>query len=267
MSTLGNLFKAIAVLCGASAAFGWGFELDSDWSGGQESKISIAIMASVAVALGALGYRWHKPESALDFDVSRRPGRRKFAPGHDRKWLPKNVWREFADPLPGVPNISGQPQLDIPDGKVPPDETLRRLWLVRAQLATYIEARTAQERAHVPGVWGTALTGIGMMTAIYMIIAGVDAETGESLRLGGLFGGVFLAWPFGRSVLALSESSRLMSRRKKALIREEARLMALDEQRPGGPLGGEAFPTSSLAAGRLRLVPYVPPEVPAGGLS
>jgi hypothetical protein len=261
------LFKAIAVLSGALAGFGWGFELDNGWPGGEGSKIGLAIMASVAVALGALGYRWHKPKSALDFNVARRPGRRKFAPGRDRQWLPKTVWREFADPLPGVPDISGQPQFDVPDGKVPPDETLRRLWLVRAQLATFVEARTAQERAQVPGVWSTALTGIGMTTAVYMIISGVDADTGESLRLGGLFSGVFLAWPFGRSLLAITESTRLMSRRKKALVREEARLMALDEQRPGGPVGGEAFPKNSLAARRLRLVPYVPPEVPADGLS
>jgi hypothetical protein len=48
-------------------------------------------------------------------------------------WLPQPVWTELPDVLPRQPRIGPSPPTPVAD--VPPDGLLRRLWLVRAELA------------------------------------------------------------------------------------------------------------------------------------
>jgi hypothetical protein len=77
-------------------------------------------------------------------------------------------------------------------------------------------------------------------------------ETGERLTLAGLLATAFLLWPFARNLLAHTEGLSLVAKRKAALLREEARLMAGDATRPGGAVGGDPVGPG---------IPYVPPSL------
>lgn len=59
-------------------------------------------------------------------------------PGPREGWRPAITWLRLPDPLPGTGVL--HPTIVPPflhKGPMPPDETLRRLWVVRAELACY----------------------------------------------------------------------------------------------------------------------------------
>lgn len=60
-----------------------------------------------------------------------------FAPRHWDGWRTQDDWARFPDPVRGVPRPSIWATPMVPVSEVPPDETLRRLYLVRAHLAMY----------------------------------------------------------------------------------------------------------------------------------
>ena len=115
---LGVLASSLAVMAAAMAV------TDYDHLPG---IVIFAILA--AITLGCLGGAWRllrrrhtRQRPTLTWDP--RPG---------EGWLPQHAWRELPDVLPGQPRIGPPPP--APSADVPPDGLLRRLWLVRAELA------------------------------------------------------------------------------------------------------------------------------------
>ncbi|MCE7011571.1 hypothetical protein LWC34_53485 [Kibdelosporangium philippinense] len=106
------------------------------------------IIASAGVILVLLyfGYRLEAPVPPIRKQIRTHPGVRDYAPIPGEGWLPHEVWREFPDPVPEVPAVQVSFYHDIPAGDVPPDATLRRLWLVRAQIAAEFNVYRAFSR-------------------------------------------------------------------------------------------------------------------------
>ena len=56
-----------------------------------------------------------------------------WEPGPDASWLPQQAWAQLPDVQPRRPRLGPRPP--VPSAEVPPDARLRRLWLIRAELA------------------------------------------------------------------------------------------------------------------------------------
>jgi hypothetical protein len=249
---LGYWMKVAAALLGAVTCYMLGFDIQNGYEG-PETWQTATIMFVLATVLGVQGSKWHTSASLLESDVAERQGTRRLPPGRKVVWLPPEVWQEFPDPLPGVPDVITNPATDMPSGDVPPDENLRRLWLVRAQLAVHLNKAEARARSKRPGAAGAAMATAGML--LLGLVAVTDDGAGEKSVMAALLAMFFLVWPFASSLLACTEGFSLVSRRKQALQLEETRLMELDALRPGGPIGGPA-----VQAGEL---PYEPPSLAA----
>ncbi|ALG05916.1 hypothetical protein [Kibdelosporangium phytohabitans] len=253
MHALGFWLKVVAAMVAAFGLAGLGFDVENGYADGG-SWTAFVLVEAVATGLALLGRRWHEAESVRWLDVADRPGTRRFRPSANARWLPRGAWLEFPDPLPEVPDVTGEPEIDIPDEGVPPDHTLRRLWLVRAQLAAHLDQPTARARRKFPGARTLAIASAGLGVAAVFVVGGSLDTTSERFVLGPTLACVFLLVPFTRALLAHTEGFALVAKRKRALQQAEARLMEMDSKRPGGPLGGPAA-----GAGE---VPYTPPTVP-----
>jgi hypothetical protein len=248
---LGFWLKALALFIGA-----WAFALlGSDIENGsfdQEAPGALFGLAIIACCSWWAGSNWH--ESWKPDDDDHLYGTRRFRAGKNAQWLPRSEWRNFPDPLPKVPNPLGDPVEDIPRSDVPPDENLRRLWLVRAHLVVHLNKKTSRARRRFPGPGTLAVASIGLAWFVLMMIMRADPATGEKWVLSGLLGTAFLLWPFTHSLLGYMNGSRQVAQRRRALQEEEARLMAHDAMRPGGPIGGRGLPVGGTT-------PYVPPSL------
>ncbi|MET0236822.1 MAG: hypothetical protein ABW224_19395 [Kibdelosporangium sp.] len=249
MRTLGFWLKALGVSIGAFALAGFGFDLEN---GGLEDTTVyvVGMLLAIGGGLAWAGSQWHASLVPDDGDYQR--GFRRLRPGKNTRWLPHKDWRDFPDPVPEVRDLLGDPVVDIPSGDVPPDENLRRLWLVRANLAIYLDDKTAKARRRFAGVGTVAVASLGLACGVLLMIDPVGPALGERTTLAGMFSTAFLLWPFARSLLGYTKGSHLVSRRREALQEEETRLMALDAMRPGGPIGGSAVTGTT---------PYVPPSL------
>jgi hypothetical protein len=248
---LGFWLKVLAGLVGALGFGLLGFGIETG-DLGEDLVMSSLVLMLIAVGLYAAGRHWHESGSPIEYDSTDRSSSRRFRPGKNAGWLPHLAWRDFPDPLPRVPHVLGDPARDIPSGQVPPDENLRRLWLVRAQLAVLLDKKTAKARRQFAGPGTVVVASIGMACSVTMMALRTDPFTGEKWLLAGGFCTAFLVWPFARSLLGCMQGANLVSQRTRALQEEEARLMALDALRPGGPIGGEAVSDAA---------PYVPPNL------
>ncbi|MFC0116201.1 hypothetical protein [Kibdelosporangium aridum] len=257
MSTPGYLFKVFAGLIGAFTLIGLGYDIENGRAD-SDSWLAVLVVGTVAAWLAVLGHKWHEPESVRDCDVADRPGTRRFRPPRQPEWLPHEAWFDFPDPLPDVPDVTGVPETDVPVGDVPPDHTLRRLWLVRAQLAAHLDPKIARSRKKFPGAEALAIASVGLAVCAALALIGAEQQPGDRFVLGPLLACGLLLWPFARCLLHYTEGFTLAAKRKRALEYAEARLMEMDRKRPGGPLGGPA-----VQAGEF---PYVPPSVPPGRL-
>nr|WP_042198297.1 hypothetical protein [Kibdelosporangium sp. MJ126-NF4]CEL23319.1 hypothetical protein [Kibdelosporangium sp. MJ126-NF4]CTQ94481.1 hypothetical protein [Kibdelosporangium sp. MJ126-NF4] len=254
MHVVGFWLKAIGVLAGAFGLARLGFDAENGYLDGG-SWIATVFVESVAAGLAWLGSRWHRSESVRDLDVARRPGTRPFRPGLRPHWLPHEAWPEFPDPLPEVPDVTGEPEIDIPVGGVPPDHTLRRLWLVRAQLAAHLDKPTARARRNFPGAGALAVSSVLLAGFAGLALVGAQAPSGV---LGPMLACGFLLIPFGWTLFTYTLGFSLVARRRHALQEAQARLTTMDNKRPGGPLGGPPVRPGEL--------PYVPPSIPPGRL-
>ncbi|RSM82155.1 hypothetical protein DMH04_26065 [Kibdelosporangium aridum] len=250
--------KVLAALLGVFVLVKVGYDIENDFPSGNTSPAVVAFPLVIGMVLALYGFKWHDPESVSDWDVAGRLGTRHFRPSRNPQWLPHEAWFEFPDPLPDVPDVTGVPETDVPEGDVPPDHTLRRLWLVRAQLAAHLDARTARARRKFPGIGALAVASIGLAGCVSLAVIGAQQHPGQRFVLGPVLACGFLLWPFAQSLLSYTEGFTLAAKRRRALQQTEARLMEMDGKRPGGPLGGPA-----VRAGEF---PYVPPSVPPGRL-
>ncbi|MEV4313836.1 hypothetical protein [Actinocrispum sp. NPDC049592] len=250
MGILGFSFKVLGAVVGALACIVLGLGIQN--GEGEDVWYGAAMMLVFAWGLAAAGASWHKRVPLLDSDVAERAGTRRFRPAKQRGWLPHEAWLDFPDPLPYTPDIIGDPAVDIPEGEVPPDENLRRLWLVRAKLAVHLDKREVRARARFRRGPTIALSAAGIAGGLVLALSGVDPETGENRTLAGLLVAAFLLWPFGRSLITHMEGLSLVARRENALRQEETRLMASDATRPAGPLGGDPVQPGT---------PYTPPRL------
>jgi hypothetical protein len=198
---LGFWLKALACLIGALGFGLLGFGIETS-SVDTETVMSIWMLLAIAGGLLVAGRQWHESGPPIDYDSSTdRPSSRRFRPGKDADWLPHLAWRDFPDPLPRVPRVLGDPATDIPSGQVPPDENLRRLWLVRAQLAVLLDKKTARARRRFAGPGTVVVASIGLAASVSMMALRTDPFTGEKWLLAGGFCTAFLLWPFARSLL------------------------------------------------------------------
>lgn len=257
MRAWGRPLKIVALIGGWLAAAALAEALDNGDAGNWGLAAGFGI-GSLLVA--ALGYRMAGPQRK----VLVRPvhtGSLDFAPRDGEGWRPAEDWRLFPDPVPHAPIPLAWANPAPPDGEVPPDEVLRRLWLVRAHLMTYL----ATFRYAFNG--RDALLPVPAVLAEVVFIGyGVSAlgSDEDNARIS-LFCAVVTLWPLVRSCTPMVRGMIVSYRRYFGLHREQKRLAALDGQHPGGPLGGPDVRDMRGAYGRER-GRYVPPEVPAGSL-
>ncbi|RSM83546.1 hypothetical protein DMH04_23165 [Kibdelosporangium aridum] len=226
----------------------------------------IIVSAAVVPTLLFFGYKHTGPVPSVKEQIRTHLGVREYTPLPGEGWLPHKAWRQFPDPLPETPTIRVSFWDDIPAGDVPPDAILRRLWLVRAQIVADYNPRRAfsrfERRSPLPTIKLTTvwIMGVGMFAT-----EGVHGDEWGA-RLAGLFVALFVTGPIIVGGKAFLDQVRVIRRRKKALRAEEQRLMDLDSQRPGGPLGGESvfkqrtYPKYSGPS-------YIPPPIPSGSLA
>jgi hypothetical protein len=257
LSDLGLALKVLAVAATCCAFFVLGYGIENEYYPGQ-IWTWFAMLAAGAAGLAAPGYHWHKSKRVLALDVARRQGTRPFEPDQDSEWLPAEAWREFPDPLPDVPDVIGNPRSDVPLGKVPPDEMLRRLWLVRAQLVPHLNKETIKERStRFPEMVSGLITTIICGTVLSMATSAW--QDGDPWFLGSLLAGLFLVVPSAWFIYLYWRGVKLVRIRKEALRQEEHLLIGRDQRRRTGPLGGP--PVRDYAS-----PPYVPPRIQPGRL-
>jgi hypothetical protein len=250
---LGFWLKALSALPAVLASYGFGIGIENGTI--LDDFLGNGYVLAFAGGLLAAGNHFRPREPIMD--AAGRSGIRRLQPGRkQQQWLPREVWLEFPDPLPDVPDMTGSPETDIPEGEVPPDENLRRLWLVRAQLTAHLDTATAKVRKKkFPAPGGVAVAAIGLALCALTLLAGAEPPGEEQTLLGRLLATAVAMALFGFNLIAYTEGFSLAAKRRKALHEEEARLMTLDATRPGGPIGGPA-----VQAGEI---PYVPPSLEA----
>jgi hypothetical protein len=107
------------------------------------TMLAAAILGTITLAcLGGakllLRQRGNRGAPTLDWEPSPGAG-----------WLPQHAWAQLPDVLPRRPRLGPRPP--APSAEVPPDARLRRLWLVRAELA--LTSRAACARPCSTGPW------------------------------------------------------------------------------------------------------------------
>lgn len=206
-------------------------------------------MVVVALGLAGAGYALRRqarrpPTTTLAFEVSAH-----------HEVLPARSWRELPDPVPAAPRPASWHAPRLPDCPVPPDELLRRLWLVRAHLATYLTRSGRVLRA----VGAILLVVVLFATAGLLGLVAGDPETDAEQHLAALLGAGLNAGVAVLLAVTLTVEVTAGGRRLRALQAEQHRLSTLDATRPGGAIGGPDIVVGSAVVDPSG---YLPPAVP-----
>ncbi|MGH3771860.1 MAG: hypothetical protein ACRDRW_10750 [Pseudonocardiaceae bacterium] len=194
-----------------------------------------------AVTLGCLGGAWL---------LLRRRGTPRqptlgWEPEPGEGWLPPRAWAEFPDVLPSRPRLGLRPPTPI--GGVPPDGVLRRLWLVRAELAF----------DQAGGMHGGSFMGWSAMFALslsLLLLLGAFFATGDLTVEDRALLGPLLAWLVVTTVLCGERASRNPWRhfRLRRLQRQlQTAYGATPRRIPAGPTVRFGDPTPHYDPGRL----------------
>ena len=121
-----------------------------------------------------------------------------WEPGPDASWLPQQAWAQLPDVQPRRPRLGPRPP--VPSAEVPPDARLRRLWLIRAELAF---DQSGGMRSSMVG-WSLALgasAGLALLFSAFLATAdlGISARTAV---------GPVLAWLILATVISGERVSR-----------------------------------------------------------
>jgi hypothetical protein len=160
-------------------------------------------------------------------------------------WLPPQAWAELPDVLPSRPRLGLRPPTPICG--VPPDRLLRRLWLVRAELA-FDQAGGMRSRSFMG--WSAMLS----VSASPTLLLGAFAATGHLVREDWALLGPILAWLVVATVVCGERASR-NPRRHFRLRRLQRELQTAYDATPGripaGPMVRLGDPTPRYDPGRL----------------
>lgn len=195
-----------------------------------------AILLGLALGLHLLG-RWMMPKDPEPAKPEPLP----FAPEPGEGWRPQPDWARLPDPLPDRPPAFGMELRLYPNAPVPPDEIVRRLWLVRAHLVQLRGTGFVPPRVFLNCL---AFGMVGMLTGI-MIAFVVTADAEVWYRAWMAFAAIPFAWLSLGLLWTILKDYGQGLRRRSALYREERRLAVLDADRPGGPRGGPNLGTRS----------------------
>jgi len=198
-----------------------------------------AILA--VVTLGCLGGAWR---------LLRRRGTRRrptlgWEPEAGEGWLPPQAWAELPDVLPSRPRLGVRPP--TPMGDVPPDAVLRRLWLVRAELA--FDQAGGMRTGSFLG-W----TAMLVLSSGPTLLLGAFFATGQLTVADRALLGPVLAWLVAATMVCGERASR-DPRRHVRLRRLQRELQTAYGATPGGIPAGPTVrlgdPTPRYDPGRL----------------
>jgi hypothetical protein len=180
--------------------------------------LAAAILAGITVScLGGarllLRRRGSSNQGSPTLDWEPRPG---------DGWLGQQAWAQLPDVLPRRPRLG--PRAPVPHAHVPPDGLLRRLWLVRAELAF---DQSGGMRASVTG-WCLAL---GASAGLALLVDAFFA-TGDLTAPGRAAVAPILAWLVLATVISGERASR-NPRRHLALRRMQRELETAYTAAPG----------------------------------
>ncbi len=207
----------------------------------------LILTAMFAVAtLGSLGGAW----LLLRGRGTQRQPTLGWEPEPGEGWLPPQTWAELPDVLPSRPRLGVRPPTPIcpaPIGGVPPDSLLRRLWLVRAELAFDQSG----------GMRTGSFMGWSMLVAVVAgptLLLGAYAATGHLTAEAWALWGPILAWLVVATVVCGERASRNPRRhvRLRRLQRELQNAYAATPGRiPAGPTVRLGDPTPHYDPGSL----------------
>lgn len=226
-----KVFAGILAVIGAFGflllGIGAGLTLAED----RPEEIRVGVIMLVVVGLITFGM---VIGSYLLFRHAKRPplSRLSWVPAAS-EWLHQRAWTDLPDSLPELPRGRA---LSPPACGVPPDELLRRLWSVRAELAFARRSRYAM--LPFSGWLGTIACGPLLILFLLflgaLLISGLDTDT-VGINLMALDG---LACLLFVSIAAVVRPLR----RYFAVVRLERELTARDAARPDGAQGGLPLP-------------------------
>lgn len=196
-----------------------------------------------AITLGCLGGAWL---------LLRRRGTRRptleWEPGGGDGWLPQQAWAELPDVLPRRLRLGPRPP--SPSAGVPPDGLLRRLWLVRAELAF---DQAGGMRTGTFAGWILMLA----LSACPTLLVGAMLATGDFTVRDRAGMAPILAWLIVGTVLSAERASR-NPRRHFELRRLQRQLESAYAATPGSIPAG---PTVRLGDPTPCYAPGGPPEL------
>ena len=156
------------------------------------AMLTAAILGTITLAcLGGakllLRRRGNQGVPSLDWEPSPGTG-----------WLPQHAWAQLPDVLPRRPRLGPRPA--APSAEVPPDARLRRLWLVRAELAF---DQSGGMRASMLN-WSLALSasaGLTLLFGAFLATADLDVPSRAAVA-------PVLAWLILATVVSGEHASR-----------------------------------------------------------
>ncbi|MGH4015366.1 MAG: hypothetical protein ACRDSL_15865 [Pseudonocardiaceae bacterium] len=202
---------------------------------GEDVTASVVVIGTCAlITLGAVYGAWV---------LLRRRGERDgpilgWEPGPGHEWLPPEAWADLPDVLPNRPRLGPRPP--NPVGAVPPDETLRRLWRVRAELA--FDQSGGMYSYSLLG-WTAALSGsVGLALLLGAFLANGNPTTQQWAAIGPVVAALVVA------VVVSGERASRNHRRHIRLRRRQHELAAAYEASSGGLPAGPAVRLSDPAS-------------------
>lgn len=203
--------------------------------------VGFAILASITlVCLGGAWLLLHRR------GTRRRPAL-SWEPSPGEGWLPEQAWRELPDVMPRRPRLGPVPP--VPAAGVPPDARLRRLWLLRAELAF------DQAGGMRSGSYASWIVLLALALSPTLLLGAVLLTGDLTMQDRGLLVPL-LAWLIAGTVLSAERASR-NPRRHFALRRMQRELEASLAASPG-PI--PAGPAVRLGDPTPRYAPEEPPE-------
>gem|GEM_PF-6231300 len=235
----------------------------------QELDLAVVVVAGIVIVVGlvlftgAAGtYRYARrlEREAIEqkSPMSTNPATAEglsYSPQPGEGWRETRDWGCFADSVPSAPRPRSWIGPFLPASPVPPDEILRRLWLVRAELTVYYRFGRYMFR-HLAVYGFVVCCFLGLLLAA----VGIDSLLNQQGRIGIALGVLAFAAaiPTYLNARTLVGDTVATYRRQRALEAEQRRLMDLDAARPEGPAGGPAVQHSLRRAHTSRFI-YTPP--------